>query len=477
MRFCSFDYFGANSAEVYFSPFAESPFALLLDSAGSSQANPNKLNDNSRYDIILISPVKVLISEDDKHWVKDFQSNETISVDDCFAQLTAWLDTYRTESDSTTEDDIKALPFTGGIAGAFAYDLGRQIENIPDKAKNELHVPDLVAGIYLSPLIIDHLNKTVTLYNYDNTETIANSLKQTITNSIQKRRQEESDSSVCHSKFKITQQWQSNLSEKHYYEKFNQVKNYIKSGDCYQINLAQRFSAPYEGSEWSAYVALRRLNSAPFSGFMNFKSGCLMSLSPERFIAIHQSDVITQPIKGTRPRSQDKTTDKQLQDELINSDKDRAENLMIVDLLRNDLGRTAVAGSVEVSELFGLYSFPSVHHLISTVTSKISDNTSHINVIQQAFPGGSITGAPKIRAMEIIEELEPHRRHFYCGSLAYFSFNGNSDSNILIRSLTTTNQNIYAWAGGGLVYDSESELEYQETFAKLSKILSPLSDL
>ena len=150
---------------------------------------------------------------------------------------------------------------------------------------------------------------------------------------------------------------------------------------------------------------------------------------------------------------------------------------MIVDLLRNDLGRTAVAGSVEVSELFGLYSFPSVHHLISTVTSKISDNTSHINVIQQAFPGGSITGAPKIRAMEIIEELEPHRRHFYCGSLAYFSFNGNSDSNILIRSLTTTNQNIYAWAGGGLVYDSESELEYQETFAKLSKILSPLSDL
>ncbi len=471
MLSCEFEYFGQNSAEIYFQSFSDEPYALLLDSGRSEQGN-------SRFDLILVQPEKVLLSKNNQNTAFNLLNSTESIVDDCFACLNEWLEIGKKlwlEQSESPNNQFAEVPFVGGLAGAFAYDLGRQIERVPTLAKNELDVPDLVCGLYYCPLIIDHQTKTVRLYNFFERSETFKSIQAVLTNALQSASKPETKPEKTTNPFSLKQSWTSNLSKQEYAKKFDRVKAYIRSGDCYQINLAQRFSVAYEGDEWEAYKRLRHLNRAPFSGFLNFASGCLMSLSPERFIEVNNQQVLTQPIKGTRPRGKTLQEDEALKLELQTSEKDQAENLMIVDLLRNDLGRTAIAGSVNVSELFGVYSFPSVHHLISTVRSEIDDTTSSIDVLKSAFPGGSITGAPKIRAMEIIEELEPHRRHFYCGSMAYFSFNGKMDSNILIRSLITTNGRLYAWAGGGLVNDSECEPEYQETFAKLSKILEPLT--
>ncbi|WP_144394934.1 aminodeoxychorismate synthase component I [Pleionea sediminis] len=465
MWFKELNYLGRHSAEHYFAPFVDAPYSLLLDSGGSDQSN-------NRYDIILVYPSDVLLRENDENIAINIHSGEKESVANVFDCMNNWLASVETPSFSSNEqlNCFQTQPFVGGLAGAFAYDLGRTLEKLPDNAINELKVPDLVTGRYWCPLIIDHQAQKVQLYNFYNLDDTF----QRILNAINSFTAE-SDENINH--FTMTSDWNSNLTQQDYAQKFEQVKNYIRSGDCYQINLAQRFEGHFTGKEWCAYQSLRKLNSAPFSAYLNFSSGTLMSLSPERFIEVKGRDVQTQPIKGTRPRGKTPEDDEHLKAELKNSAKDQAENLMIVDLLRNDLGRTAIAGSVEVTELFGVYSFPSVHHLISTVRSQINDTTSAIDVLKSAFPGGSITGAPKIRAMEIIEELEPHRRHFYCGSIAYFSFNDKMDSNILIRSIISFEQKLYTWAGGGLVNDSECGLEYDETFAKLSKILTPLNEL
>ncbi len=460
MQYIELEYFGQKSATYYFSKVAHLPYSLLLDS-GQTEGN------DGRYDILLCQPEEVLISQNGQHFIKQLGSDQQAEIADCFEQLNHWLSTH---SQSAHNESTEDLPFTGGVAGAFAYDLGRQLETIDTIAQNDPDIPDLVAGLYWCPLIIDHQANTARLYDFSPSQ---NQLAQF--SEIYSKQSAAPE--IKKDSFRLNGQWQSNMTEHEYGEKFAQVKNYIKSGDCYQINLAQRFSVHYTGDVWDAYCHLSQINGAPFSAYFNFDSGVLLSLSPERFIRVIGNTVMTQPIKGTRPRGKTPEQDEAYKQELVSSEKDRAENLMIVDLLRNDLGRTATPGSVEVTELFGCYSFPSVHHLISTIESKIDKPTTAVDVLKLAFPGGSITGAPKIRAMEIIEELEPHRRHFYCGSIAYFSFNGRMDSSILIRTLMAKDQSLFAWAGGGLVDDSECNLEYQETFAKLSKILEPLSQL
>ena len=205
--------------------------------------------------------------------------------------------------------------------------------------------------------------------------------------------------------------------------------------------------------------------------------GYILSASPERFIQLKDKQIETKPIKGTRPRSNVREQDEQIIAELKQAPKDNAENLMIVDLLRNDIGKVAKPGSVKVPKLFAVESFPAVHHLVSTITAELADHASGVALLKGAFPGGSITGAPKIRAMQIIEELEPHRRSVYCGSFAYLSFNGRIDSSITIRTLVCENNQIHCWAGGGIVADSEYASEYQETFDKVSKILPLLASV
>ena len=256
-----------------------------------------------------------------------------------------------------------------------------------------------------------------------------------------------------------------------YATKFSAVQQYLQAGDCYQINLAQRWQADYQGSEWQAFLKLDQQNQAPFSAFIRLDDIAVLSVSPERFLQVNDKQIETKPIKGTRPRSLDSKQDQANAVELVNAEKDQAENLMIVDLLRNDIGRVAKPGSVKVPKLFAIESFPAVHHLVSTITATLDDRFNAIDLLRASFPGGSITGAPKIRAMEIIEELEPHRRHIYCGSIGYISAHGVMDTSITIRTLAAYEGKLHAWAGGGIVADSQCEAEYQETFDKLAKIL------
>ncbi|WP_413698662.1 aminodeoxychorismate synthase component I [Psychromonas sp. KJ10-10] len=277
--------------------------------------------------------------------------------------------------------------------------------------------------------------------------------------------------------FKLLNEWQSNMSKAQYSDKFNQIQAYILSGDCYQVNLAQRFKAKYSGDEYKAYQALLADNSPPFATFLRLPEQVILSLSPERFLKLEADIIETKPIKGTRPRFKELSLDQQSMSALQQSEKDRSENLMIVDLLRNDIGRVCQPGSVKVPRLFDIESFPAVHHLVSTVTGKLEDKYQVEDLLKACFPGGSITGAPKIRAMEIIAELEPNRRQSYCGSIGYISNNGKMDTNIAIRTLICTQGEIYCWAGGGLVADSQVDAEYQECFDKVSKILPCLTDL
>ena len=219
---------------------------------------------------------------------------------------------------------------------------------------------------------------------------------------------------------------------------------------------------------------MRKLSPAPYSAFLNLPQLQILCASPERFLSVKNGQVETRPIKGTRPRSNDAQLDNRLADELRNHPKDRAENLMIVDLLRNDLGRSCAAGSVRTPKLFEVESFANVHHLVSTVRGKLRAGHDAIDVMRDCFPGGSITGAPKQRAMEIIEQLEPNRRGVYCGAIGYIGFDGNMDSNIVIRTLVYSGGTIRCWAGGGLVADSQCEAEYQETLDKAAAMLELL---
>ncbi len=473
MSSCSFTYLGHHSRFYYFSKVQHLPYAILLDSGAhfSKDQHKKKINDYSRFDIILARPEKVLLKEEEKLYILDDQLDKTLLNDkDFFSRLQSWLTHYT----KTQIQQNHPLPFNGGLCGVLGYDFNQpssstSTDNKPVESKQDYWLPSSAIGLYLSALIIDHAQESVTLYSF--------STQQDNFEQLQQDFQNREDKTIEKETFQLTSDWNSNLDEQAYRDQFERVKHYILSGDAYQINLAQRFQAEFEGAPWSAYQYLSDINQGPFSAYMNCGNWQILSLSPERFINIQNNQVSTQPIKGTRPRSKDADTDKQLANELKQSTKDKAENLMIVDLLRNDLGKTALTGSVKVTELFGHYRFPAVHHLISTIISEISPKTQPLEVLKHAFPGGSITGAPKIRAMQIIEECEPHSRHIYCGSMVYIDFNRQMDSSILIRSLLTHNDRIYTWSGGGIVYDSDCEEEYQETFSKLSNILPILKKL
>jgi para-aminobenzoate synthetase component 1 len=259
---------------------------------------------------------------------------------------------------------------------------------------------------------------------------------------------------------------QTTLDRSGYARAFARIRHYIEAGDCYQVNLARRFSVRTEGDPWAGYCALRSVNPAPFAAYLNTPWVKILSASPERFLHVRDGAVQTRPIKGTRARSVDKNADQRLAQELRHSAKDRAENIMIVDLLRNDLGKVCEFGSVRTEVLCALESFATVHHLVSTVSGRLLAGKHALDVLRACFPGGSITGAPKIRAMQIIEELERERRGVYCGCLGYVGFDGALDLNIAIRTMVHHAGEARFWAGGGIVADSHLEAEYRETLAK-----------
>ncbi|WP_404396814.1 aminodeoxychorismate synthase component I [Idiomarina loihiensis] len=430
-------------------------YALLLDSAAQS-------HENCAYDIIFRQPELVLSCKAGKLKISADNPSKLPPVPESAAELCRYAEQLNQLSGRYSGP--AELPFQGGFAGAVGYDHGRSLEVIPEFNADTYQSPDAVLAYYSQALIIDRQSDTVWLVApIKRSEELRAFWEQPVAT-------KKPDT------FQLLSDWQSNMSEQQYIGKFDAVQNYLLAGDTYQINLAQRYSASYQGSEWSAYLKLRHANSAPFSAFMRLPGSAILSLSPERFLLTDaKGQVETKPIKGTRPRFDDTHKDQASQQTLLSSEKDRAENLMIVDLLRNDLSKNCEPGSIKTPSLFTIESFPAVHHLVSTVVGKLQPGRTALSLFNGAFPGGSITGAPKIRAMQIIEELEPHRRNIYCGSMGYFSQHGRSDTSITIRTLLAEDGQLHCWAGGGLVADSTAAEEYQETKDKVSRILPVLT--
>jgi para-aminobenzoate synthetase component 1 len=434
---------------------------LLLDSSRPA-------SHFGRYDIAMAQPLAVITHKDGVTKVEQNNTVTVMDVDpfDLIGELQSEL-----LADISALTHTKDIPFTGGAAGLFGFDLGRSIETLPATAIADMAMEDLCIGIYPWAIINDHelqISYLVSQLDEVSTQALAESILQS------KPSQDK--------KFSLESDFVSNMTPEQYAEKFHRVIDYIHAGDCYQVCLAQRFDAPYNGNPWVAYKQLRQASPTPFSAYMETPEGALLSLSPERFLQVDNGKVETKPIKGTRPRGKTEAEDQQLYAELAASPKDRSENLMIVDLLRNDLSKHCQPFSVKVPQLFAIESYSNVHHLVTTVTGALESSKQMLPLLKGAFPGGSITGAPKLRAMEIIEELEPHRRNAYTGSIGYISTNGRMDTNICIRTLVTNAKgdgggHIYCWAGGGLVADSECDAEYQETFDKVNNLLNGLRQL
>ncbi|MFO7902747.1 MAG: aminodeoxychorismate synthase component I [Pirellulaceae bacterium] len=439
-----------------FDGLAGDPWAAYLDSGrpGSTMG---------RYDIVVTDPGITLVTRGGCTEIRTRDGGRWESRVDPFSLLRDQL--------GDPEPDSFHLPFTGGAVGWFGYDLARLIEKLPVYARDDEALPEMAIGIYDWALVVDHERQRSWLVGQGRDPATRRKWWSLLRRFTRPRKR------VHRDRFRVTGATTSNFDAAGYAQAFARVHAYIREGDCYQVNLAQRFSATAEGDPWSAYEALRECSPAPFSAYLNTPYAQILSASPERFLQVEDGRVETRPIKGTRPRGHCPEADSERARELSQSAKDRAENLMIVDLLRNDLGRVCRPGSVRVPSLFALESFSNVHHLTSIVTGELNDNQDAISLLRACFPGGSITGAPKVRAMQIIEELEPQRRGVYCGAIGYIGYNGRMDVNIAIRTLVYNQGKIRCWGGGGIVFDSSQKNEYQETFDKANAMLSLLQSL
>ncbi|NIC08090.1 aminodeoxychorismate synthase component I [Billgrantia bachuensis] len=435
----------------YFSSLRRHPGAVLLDSG--KPAAPS-----GRYDIISSDPVSVLTVDGQGIIRVDNQVRDSRNPFLVQQELLEGLALEFPESD---------LPFLGGLIGYWGYDLGRSLEPVGESSSQVVSLPASRIGLYDWALIQDHQQRESWLIaTSDRRNQVLDWLRQPTPPTTD---------------FQLLSPFEGELDRDGYAERFAAVQNYIRAGDCYQINLAQRFSARYRGDLWSAYLRLRQATPTPFAGYQAWRTSqgeqAILSLSPERFLHCRaDGHVEARPIKGTRPRGSTTEEDARLAGELAVSLKDRAENVMIVDLLRNDLGRVCRPGSVRVPQLCGLESYANVHHLVSIVCGDLATGRRPLDLLSAAFPGGSITGAPKVRAMQIIDELEPSRRSVYCGSLGYVDVRGNMDTSIAIRTAVADAGQIHLWGGGGLVADSDVDAEYTETLDKIRHLMEALSD-
>lgn len=358
------------------------------------------------------------------------------------------------------------IPFCGGVLGCIGYDSGNGLHGVRHPQDEPVDTLPAALGAYHWAVVQDHLLRRSVLVAQPG---VGAQRRADLLAMLERR------DKPAREPFRLGGRFSANFTQAQYAAAFERVQAYVDAGDCYQVNLAQRFSSDYRGDPWESYRVLRAVAAAPFSAYLALdQGGAVMSLSPERFISLHGQHVETSPIKGTRPRHVDSAMDSAAAEELRSADKDRAENLMIVDLLRNDLGRSCLPGSIHVDRLFELQSFPTVHHLVSTISGELRGDCGPAQLLANSFPGGSITGAPKRRAMQIIAELEPHPRQVYCGSVLYISADGRMDSNIAIRTLLCRDGIINCWAGGGIVADSNWRDEYQETFDKVGRLLAAL---
>lgn len=433
-----------------FAPLAERPMAMLLDSALPGM--------QARFSYIVALPLRT---------IRCTPSPWHVSIDgksfsgDPFTALRAELGRWRAAPGQ--------FPFMGGAVGFLSYELGGVIEAQP-APKTRPWASDLVMGIYDTVVAFDHERREACIIAHhtpdrpeaaERTERLRESLG--------------TQAMTCPSP--VTGRWRSEMSFADYHEAVARTIEAITRGDIYQANITQRFVAeiPASTSSFDLYLRLRAATPAPFAAFINTGDMQVISASPERFLKLDADGLVeTRPIKGTRRRGTFPAEDKALVAELLASPKDRAENLMIADLLRNDLARTCAPGTVAVPILCGLETFPAVHHLVSVVTGRLSAGKDALDLLCAAFPGGSVTGAPKIKAMEIIHAREPAARGPYCGAIAWLGFDGAMDSSIVIRTLVRGGTTVVAQAGGGIVAESDPAHEYEESLVKVRPLLGVL---
>ncbi|MDA9221597.1 MAG: aminodeoxychorismate synthase component I [Methylophilaceae bacterium] len=436
------------NSSIWFDKFASSRTPIFLDSC--FQAN-NHLNDFNRYDLICWDPFIEIIQKGFKTLI--IKDGTSFLSDESFAEIvdviySGLLDSYENNS---------LLPFTGGLIGYLSYEFGQ-------KSTKDTVLPHARANAYKNTILVDHLEKKTYFISFD------------------KKRDAELiyDQCLNHEKeiideFVITEPIVNIESFEDYKRKFNKIQQYIIDGDVYQVNLATKFSTKYSGDPWVFYKKFREINKSPYMAYLKFEDYAIISGSPEQFISVNGSTITSRPIKGTMPRGDDPKTDCDNYEKLSSSEKDKAENLMIVDLIRNDLGKNCDTGSVNVKKLFTIESYPNVHHLVSSIEGQLKKEISPWTAFCDSFPGGSITGAPKKRSIEIISELESFSREVYCGSIFYLSFNKTLNSNIAIRSLIAYDEKLEYFSGGGITKSSTVKSEYNEIFNKAANIEKAIS--
>jgi len=464
------------------------PYRLFLDSA----ARGTRLG---RYSFVTADPIAVIRSKGARTERLDLaRGDRGLVTGDALDAVRALLTAHASEP-------VAGLPpFQGGAAGYLAYDWGRVLERLPAPRHDDLALSDVVLGVYDWVLAWDHDESHAWLVSTGLPETSpAARVQRAAARAAAVSERLRSDGPSRSAPAAMAAPWsvpgapapsypveggwwnprlalRSSFTHAGYLEAVARVREYIFAGDIFQSNLSQRFEAPLTEPPWELYRRLRTRNAAPFAAFLDFPDAVVLSASPERFLRVDVGgQVETRPIKGTRPRGVGPEHDGALGLALSESEKDRAENLMIVDLMRNDLSRVCAPGTVRVPELFTLERFATVHHLVSTVVGQLAPGRDALDLLRAAFPGGSITGAPKVRAMEIIAELEASERGVYCGAIGYWSVTGALDSSIAIRTAVATADRIYFSAGGGIVADSDPEQEYRETLDKARGLIDALA--
>ncbi len=439
--------------------------SFFLDSA----MDPQKLG---RYSLMGYSPFMIIISRGEDITIKK-ASGETKFKGNPFEEIGRYLESYHLE-----KDDLQ-LPCNGGAVGYLSYDLGRLIERLPSKAIDDLQLPESHFGFYDIMLIYDNQAKLAYLVSTgfpENGQSSRAARAKERLDEFKKRLKVFSRLPAQISDHEKMAALKSNFSHEAYVRAVEKARSYIIEGDIFEVNISQRYETEIDVTPFELYRRLRKVNPAPFAAYLNFDEVVIASSSPERFLRLQGDRVETRPIKGTIRRGKNQEEDELNSAWLLNSVKDRAENMMIVDLERNDLGRVCRYGSIKVTELAILEKYPSVFHLTSTVVGRLRKEVTRIDLLKATFPGGSITGAPKIRSMEIIDELEPTRRSLYTGSIGYLSFDGDLDLNIIIRSFLIKGNKAYFQLGGAVVYDSDPEAEYQETLIKGQALFRALNE-
>ena len=414
-----------------------------------------------RWSILTAYPRRVFEATGTSWTIRNWGRLEASGEGSPWEPLAALLQRFQL-ADASDSGDPELPPFQGGLIGYLGYDLAPHIERLPRRAPRDSRMPDLRFGLYDTYLTVDHLTGAVELWAHDvlgegqgAVEGRAGLWRKALDQPVRMR--------LARSRLGPLE---SNFTEAAYLDTVRRALEYIAAGDIFQVNLAQRFTATGQPQPLDLYLRLRRRSPAPFGCFLGWGDLAIVSASPEWFYQTQGDRIVTRPIKGTRPRGRTPGDDARLAAELVASPKDRAELTMIVDLERNDLGRVCRYGTVQVVEPWSIETFAQVHHLVATVEGRLWPHVGPVDVVKAVFPGGSITGAPKIRAMEIIDELEPTRRGPYTGAVGYFSQGGASGFNIVIRTLLVEGERVSFQVGGGIVADSDPETEYHETLHK-----------